>query len=229
MKGLMEVCRKHLRAILKNRESSPFRRAMALELFLVLPFQPLYMIASHLLALPAYYYLVGLGVADRAGPVAMSLALLLNATHIPFLRSPIADRAMPETPRRSASRAFGELVNSICIALGMFVTFSSGLIEGLLGLDVHRESTQKGHSGAETQRGLTSPQRTILGRLAVAELIAAAYSVFVVLWATSMGEWGIFLLYAPFSLAYPWVALHSLAEIRSERRAAGNAASSGGR
>ncbi len=202
MKGMMEVMRKHLGGILRSRSIGPSRKAMALELFLVLSLQPLYMIGHHLLALPAWFFLARHGVEAWMGPGAALLAILLNLTHLPFLRAPLAPGQEDGPFPPPTLRGPGELIASFLLSLGMFPAYAVGLVEGLAGAKVHRDTTH-GWSGG----------RRVLLRIALAEWALAFYAVIFAVWAAARGEWGLLVLYGPFALAYPLVGWHSLREL----------------
>ncbi len=215
MKGIMEVFRKHIMGILKNKTMGPFQKAMAVELFLILSLQPLYIIAHHILALPAYYFMLHLGISDWLGYLAVALVIMFNISHIPFLRARLAVNRTEKIPGQSVFLPLRELVFSIFITLGMFATFSYGIVEGLLGLKVHREPTQKSGSVSSAGPGFPPSQRLILRQISLLEFTLVIYSIFFATWAVYNSEWAILLLYGPFALGYPWVAVHSLMEMIS--------------
>ncbi|UCG38407.1 MAG: glycosyltransferase [bacterium] len=222
MKGIMEVWRKHGRGILTSPNLHFRQRIMAADLFLVLSLQPLYMISHHLLAIPSYHFLQGVGLSDEMGYAAAALAVLLNVSHIPFVRSHLAGADAEVIQAAPAAGRIRDHVASILVSLGMFATFTSGLLEGILGFRVHREPTQKSGGGSAPRGILPARHLTALARITAMELVLAAYSLFFVLWALPRGQWGLLLLYGPFALGYPWVMVHSLAELRGNTKKTGS-------
>jgi len=215
MKGIMEIFKKHIQDIMWTRSFSPLQKMMAAELFLILSLQPLYIIAHHILALPAYFFLLKMGYAHWMGYLAAALVVLFNISHIPFLQVQLSSRGAGEYNARSPYSSPVILISSICISLGMFATFSYGIAEGLLGFRVHRESTQKGGLTGSGTTGLPPSGRIILGRIALLESALAIFSIFFAAWAALRGEWAMLLLYGPFALGYPWMVLHFLFEMRA--------------
>jgi len=211
MKGLMEVFRKRGVAILKSPKLSLSQKILAIDFFLVLLLQPLFMIVSHLSLIPSYYCLKRLGCPELLGWITLGMLVLLSVTHLPFLSIGLK-RAPGKVHVRS--RNLWRFVHDKCVSIALipalFVTLTYGLLEGILGVQVHRDRTIKDSpSGIFKAPGPTQAQLRILVRINRLEIAMSLYSIVVVGWAFWLGEVIVGLIYGILAVYYPWNALIS--------------------
>lgn len=210
MKGIMEVMRKHLGTILKSPRFTLLQKIMALDFFMVLSLQALFFVLVHLTLIPTYYLADNLGYSHLMGPVAIFLPLLLAATHIPFF-------VINMSPADSVSN--NPLKNSLYsfwLMTAIFLPLTFGIIEGLLGVRVHRDRTEK-----TTRRTTTVPPSVssgILQRICVFEILMALFSLAVVYWAGFKGERAIMVVFSVPAVIYPLTALISLRDLLKSSR-----------
>lgn len=220
MKGLMEVFRKWGGSIVTSPRLSLGQKILAMDFFLILSLQSLFMIIIHLSIIPSYYYLLSLGSAEWIGWSLLGLLVLLSATHLSFLSTRL--KANPEGAKTSSSswwHSFQDRCISLALIPVLFVTLSYGLIEGLLGRQVHRDRTIKlDPFGADRHPEPTISQQKILIRINRLEIVMSFYSIFLAAWAIWQKEWLVCFTCAILTVGYTWNAVISSSRIWSFRR-----------
>ena len=178
---------------------------------------------QHLCVVPTYFFLAQFDLAHWLGYASLLMAIIFNISHLTYLRTAIVT---PQSngegrPRIRWGRSIVDAVQSGCIGLGMFATYTLGLIEGLCGAKVHRDRTQKLERDPASQIGGSSPGRSVLLIIAF-EAALSVYSWAMTIWALMIQEFGLVFLYGVFCVAYPWSLARSLIEVgRPSRWATG--------
>lgn len=206
MKGLMEVMRKQLGPILTSQHLRYGQKFLAIDFFLILSLQALFMIVTHLTFIPAYHFWCSIATPMSLNILFLFFLTLLILTHIPFF-----------TQARGSGPSFSILdrLYAFILMTSMFSTFSYGLLEGLLGVSVHRHRTGKGDEAGDAAT-TSLPQQSIqlLRNINTVEIILALYSIIFVFWAFIKNEYIIFSAYSITAIIYPLNALYSLWNIR---------------
>ena len=228
MKGLMEVLRKRGRSILGSPLLSLGQKVLAIDFFLVLSLQPLFMIVGHLSIIPSYYCLERLGYPGLVGWITLGLLALLSATHLSFLCTGLRTglrtgpySGLRSTPakinaeHRTLWRSAKDKLLSVALIPALFVALTCGLLEGMLRLPVHRDRTIKvAPSGTGGPPGRGSAQWQILARINGLEIVMGLYSIIMVGWAFWQREIMVGLCCGLLALCYPWNALISYRNLK---------------
>jgi cellulose synthase/poly-beta-1,6-N-acetylglucosamine synthase-like glycosyltransferase len=207
MKGLMEVFRKKRGLILKSTKLSLGQKILAMDFFLILSLQPLFIIISHLSIIPSYYYLKRLGSSEWVTWIALGLLMLLSGTHLSFLSTGLKRY-------RKGTQSWWGFVRDKCIAIALvpalFVTLAYGLIEGFRGVRIYRDRTIKDDpSGINQPSGPAETQHKILVRINRFEIAMGLYSIVMVSWAFWQGETLVGLIFGMLTACYLWNAMAS--------------------
>jgi hypothetical protein len=164
---------------------------MAYDFFLILTLQALFVILGHLMIIPTYVFLRSFGQTQWLGGLTIGLLILFCFTHFPMLMG-----GMGRSPSSSPMAAEGFLkpLPKRLFALGLipslFPVLTYGLLEGLFGVNVHRDRTLKStDANANPTSGLSLGQKTLLFRIMIFEIAMSIYSLVFVLWAAHVGEW----------------------------------------
>ncbi len=205
VKGLMEVFRKRGGSMLTSRKLSPSQKLLGIDFFLILAFQPLFMIAGHLFLIPSFYLLKMHGLDNLPQWVTLGLLLLLSATHLSFLSTGAktaeatgVDR--PDTRHAMLMKKF----YSICLIPSLFTALTFGLIEGLIGIRVHRDKTSKaGPATGALSPGRSEDQKRLLLRIGLCELSMCIFSISFMGWAFWSNQVLIGLIYGTLAICYP--------------------------
>ncbi len=216
MKGLMEVFRKRGITILKSPNFNLSQKILAIDFFLVLAFQPIFIVVGHLSFIPSYYYLKELGCAELVGWIILGLLILLSITHLPFLS--IGLKGAPEKTH-AGNRNLWCLVQdklvSVALIPALFITITYGLLEGMLGVKVDRDRTTKDDpSGTGKEPVPTKAQHKILVRINRLEIAMSLYSIVIVGWAFWQAEVMVGIVCGFFAACYPLNALISLMNLK---------------
>jgi len=207
VKGLMEVFRKRAGSILVSRKLSPSQKLLGIDFFLILTFQPLFMIAGHLFLIPSYYLLKMHDMADLPQWITLGLLLLLSTTHLSFLSTGTKQATITGVFRRAA---FVKKFSSIWLIPSLFTALTFGLIEGLIGIRVHRDKTSKvSPSIDKSHPGLSDNQKRLLRRIGLCELFMCIFSISFIGWAVWSNQVLIALIYGILAICYPWGMLLS--------------------
>jgi cellulose synthase/poly-beta-1,6-N-acetylglucosamine synthase-like glycosyltransferase len=215
MKGYMEVIRKRCKSLLVASQLTTRQRVMAMGFFLILPFQALFVILGHLLIIPTHRFMQGLGHTQWSGALFLGLLCLFCFTHFPMLMAGVGRRT--QLVRRHPS-GFWRRFKRQAVAFGLipssFPALTYGLLEGLLGVEVHRDRTLKSVDPILAQSSRLSPgQRGILARIFIFEFAMSLYSLAFVIWAAHAGEWGMGGLLSVLIILYAgsaWATLRAL-------------------
>lgn len=215
MKGLMEVMRKRIGQVLFSRKLTVSQKLGGLDFFFILSLQSLYMILAHLTLIPAYNYWCSFASSKPFNIFLASFVFLLVATHIPlFVRNQhsniLADIEV------GARNTFRQALYSFSLMTAMFPTFSIGLIEGLMGGNVHRHRTGKGKQQQGDTDWVDLPQSSlaILRRINTFEVVMACYSIFLIGWSLHLHEYFISAVYGILAIIYPVNAAISYRTLR---------------
>ncbi len=222
MKGLMEVFRKRGRPIWAASRLSIWQKVMAYDFFLILTFQALFIILGHLMIIPTYLFLKGFGHTQWLGGLTLGLLILFCFTHFPMLMGSVG-RSSQSSPM--AAKGFLKPIQKRLVAFGLipslFPALTYGLLEGLLGVSVHRDRTVK---SADAQlnptSGVSRGQRILLLRILIFEIAMSIYSLMFVFWTARVGEWlvgGIFSCFAVFYTISAGSTLKSLLPTRTDK------------
>jgi cellulose synthase/poly-beta-1,6-N-acetylglucosamine synthase-like glycosyltransferase len=207
VKGLMEVFRKRVGSILVSRKLSPSQKLLGIDFFLILTFQPLFMIAGHLFLIPSYYLLKMHDMADLPQWITLGLLLLLSTTHLSFLSTGAKQATLTGVFRRAA---FVKKFSSIWLIPSLFTALTFGLIEGLIGIRVHRDKTSKVSPSIDTSHPrLSDNQKRLLRRIGLCELFMCIFSISFIGWAVWSNQVLIALIYGILAICYPWGMLLS--------------------
>jgi cellulose synthase/poly-beta-1,6-N-acetylglucosamine synthase-like glycosyltransferase len=220
MKGLMEVFRKRGGGILKSPNLKLSQKILAIDFFVVLAFQPIFIVVGHLSFIPSYYYLKRLGCGELVGWTTLGLLILLSITHLPFLS--IGFKGAPEKTL-SRNRSLWCLVQdkfvSIALIPALFITITYGLFEGMLGVKVERDRTTKyDPSGTGKYPVPTKAQHKILVRINRLEIAMSLYSILLVGWAFWQEEVMLGIVCGIFAVYYPLNALISFMNLKPQKR-----------
>lgn len=211
MKGLMEVFRKRGRAIIKGPNLNLSQKILGIDFFLVLTFQPIFIVVGHLSLIPSYYLLKRFGYAELLGWIVLGMLVLLSITHLPFLS--IGIKSTPEKTdvgNRQVWRLVQDKLVSIFLIPALFITITYGLLEGILGVKVDRDRTAKDDPSGIVEKPVpTKAQHKILVRINRLEIIMSLYSIFIVAWAFWLGEVILGIVCGIFAVYYPLNALIS--------------------
>ncbi len=211
MKGLMEVMRKQLGSVIKSSALNVFQKVMTVDFFLIFSLQALFMIISHLTLIPAYLFWSSIAEPWVFHKLVLVLPLLLALTHIPFLAIKLGNNGVKKETVFSSETLF-----AFGLMTALFVTLSYGLIEGLIGVKVHRDRTEKASLNQKkkniTIAGATSIKT--LKNINNIEWFMAVYSILLVGWAAFNGFFEIAIVYSVLALIYPVNAVISFLLLR---------------
>lgn len=219
MKGLMEVFRKWGRPILTTSRLSVWQKAMAYDFFLILTLQALFVILGHLMIIPTYLFLKSFGQTRWLGGLTIGLLILFCFTHFPMLMGRIG-RSSRSAPM--AAKNFLKALQKRLVAFGLipslFPVLTYGLLEGLVGVHVHRDRTVKSTDARANPTPALSPgQRALLARIMIFEIAMSIYSLMFVFWAAHVGEWlvgGILSCFVGFYTISAWSTAESFLSMR---------------
>jgi cellulose synthase/poly-beta-1,6-N-acetylglucosamine synthase-like glycosyltransferase len=215
MKGFMEVFKKRRRSIWAASGLTTWKRVMAMDFFLVLPFQALFVILGHLLIIPTYLFMKDLGHPQWLEALFLGLLCLFCFTHFPMLMAGVGRRTqLSQGHPAGLLQTLRMRVVAFGLIPALFPTLTYGLVEGLLRVKVHRDRTFK-----SADPGLPQPsrvgrgQRRILARILIFEFAMSVYSLAFTLWALHAGQWRVGGLLSIFILLYAastWMTLKLL-------------------
>jgi len=220
VKGLMEVFRKNGGAILRSKKLSLGQKILALDFYIILTLQPLFMVAGHLFLIPSYYCLKEQNFSEIMGWITLGLFLLLSLTHLSFLSTGL--RNIPDNANQGKCNISGFLIDrfySVTLIPSLFVALTYGLIEGIIGVRVHRDRTNKvDPSGIGERPELSSTQQRILFRITLLETLMSIYSILFVCWAVWENELIIAFIYGILAICYSWNTFLSFAKIKKHNK-----------
>jgi cellulose synthase/poly-beta-1,6-N-acetylglucosamine synthase-like glycosyltransferase len=193
MKGFMEVFRKWRGSIWAASHLTVWKKAMAFDFMLILPFQALFVILGHLLIIPTYLFIKSFGYTQWLGELFFGLLILFSLTHFPMLVASVGRRSK-SSPNTTAG--FRETLWKRATAFGLipslFPALTYGLVEGLLGVKVHRDRTVRSADTESPQPlGISVSQKKILVRIFIFEFVMSLYGLGFVIWAAHEGQWGV--------------------------------------
>lgn len=210
VKGLMEVMRKQIGAVLHSKKLSVAQKLGGLDFFFVLSLQSIYLTASHLSLIPAYNFFRLLGAAQFFDGFMLVFLVLLLLTHTPLFVHDSTGNTH-ETGKNESS--LGLSLYSFLIMVAMFSTFTVGLFEGLFGRKVYRDRTGKGGKEERKSRALPPSSVMVLKNINRFEWVMTVYSLFFTGWALSHHHYIVAVVYGVFPMVYPVNSLVSLIEI----------------
>ncbi len=165
------------------------------------------MIAGHLFLIPSYYLLKMHDMADLPQWITLGLLILLSTTHLSFLGTGAKQAAATGISRRAA---FLKKFSSIWLIPSLFTALAFGLIEGLIGIRVHRDKTSKVGPSIDTSHPrLSDDQERLLRRIGLCELSMCIFSISFIGWAVWSNQVLIALIYGILAICYPWGMLLS--------------------
>ena len=165
------------------------------------------MIAGHLFLIPSYYLLKMHDMANLPQWITLSLLLLLSITDLTFLSTGAKQAAVTGVSRRTA---FLKIFFSIWLIPSLFTALAFGLIEGLIGIRVHRDKTSKVGPLIDTPPPrLSEDQKRLLRRIGLCELSMCIFSISFIGWAVLSNQVLIALIYGILAICYPWGMLLS--------------------
>lgn len=191
MKGFIEVFRKWGGSIWAATHLTAWKKVMAFNFFLILPFQALFVILGHLLIIPTYLFMESLGHTQWIEELFFGLLILFCLTHFPMLMADVGRRSQlsPNIPL-GFWKTLQKWVAAFGLIPSLFPALTYGLVEGLLGVKVHRDRTIKSADTESHQpHGISRGQTLILVRIMILEFAASFYSFVFVLWAVNAGLW----------------------------------------
>ena len=212
MKGLQEVCRKIALPVLRSKELSFSQKVFALEFFTILSLQPLFMIIVHIMVIPAYLITMKMGLEWLLRYFCLSLLIVANLTHIPFLNMKLTREQHQITDSRGID--FWVKLREKCVTLllipSLFITFTYGILEGFFGVKVHRDRTAKfGSPEALTNNLRRRTQDKVMSRINIAEFIMAFYSIILIFLCICYKEYVGIALFGIHAIGYSWIAFVS--------------------
>ena len=218
MKGIMEVMRIRSGQILSSQKLTVGQKILGLDFFLTLSLQALFMIISFVTLIPSYYYWCSFNDPQNFNRFLLLLLALLILTHIPFFVFDGTDR------KKEKGRKKTKIPSSICnglysfgLMIALFIPLSYGLVEGLLGKEVHRDRTGKRDTADDGTQTRCLPQRSLnlLKKINAVEIIMSFYGVTLVAWALMQKNYIILLPYSSLVFVYPISGLISYLSIRN--------------
>lgn len=221
MKGIMEVMRKRLGQILSSKKLTFSQKILGLDFFLILSLQALFMIISYATIIPSYYYWCSFNDPRNFNIFLLVLLALFILTHIPFFVRELKDQHRQKGQNKT--RIPSSLINglySFGLMIALFIPLSYGLVEGLMGKEVHRDRTGKKEKTSNETHTRCLPQRSInlLKKINAVEIIMSFYSIIFVVWALMQGNYIILLLYSTLAFVYPISGLISYLSISTISR-----------
>jgi len=204
MKGIMEVMKKRMIAIIKSPVLSLRQKLSAIDFFFILPLQAFFIVIVHLVMIPNYYLFKQWGYPYLMDQILVGLFILFSFTHIPFLITPLGSRSskFPGKQIKWTAQIIDRLF-SFVIMVAVFIPLSHGLIEGVLGVKVHRDRTLKYDPNKKDDFfQLHTISRTVINRIHYADMIMCLYSIFLLVWAIWEREWIIACIFILLAIPY---------------------------
>ena len=179
--------------------------------------QPIFIMISHLMVVPSYYYLERVGYSELVGWLSLVLLVLYNVTLMPIFIAKIdkTGREESNSTGRNWRRFIRDKFVSVVLMSSLLVTLSYGALEGLLGVAVYRDRTIKSDPpGSHKLTKIPLVSQQVLVRITRIEMVLGIYHVFLLGWALWLGEWMVFLFYGFFAIANYWIGMISFMSLR---------------
>jgi cellulose synthase/poly-beta-1,6-N-acetylglucosamine synthase-like glycosyltransferase len=215
MKGLMEVLRKWAGPIIRATRLTAWQKIMAFDLLLILSLQPLFVILGHLTIIPTWYFLKSYGYTLWLGRLTLGLLILFFFTHFPMLMgSSVKTLKSMYKKNKGALKPIQRQMVALGLIPSLFPTLTYGLLEGLLGVKVHRDRTLKSTDPCYNAGNRINPdQKKILLRILIFEIAMTIYSLAFIVWAAMVSEWLVGGILSCFAIFYPLSAVMTIRTI----------------